>query len=275
MALLIVTLGTALFVGLHLVPVMPGWRAALIGRIGEGPYKAVFALLSLAGLIGAIVAYRFTPHVALWTSPGPLRVVSALVMLVAVWLFAGARVPWFKRIVRHPMLWAIGLFGIAHLLVNGEPAGVVLFGGLALFGFAWQPLTDRRDAAVDPNEVAGDPADHQFLAFRGLARPHRYAHSAASDHRRRGVRDPCAGSSLAVRHASDRLTDWQVVERPPSHTEVPDHRRIGGIRAPARLFARADRATRGRLIAFLARAAEPFIAPVVPWWSRSGRRRGC
>jgi uncharacterized membrane protein len=149
-ALLIVILGTALFVGLHLVPVMPGWRAALIGRIGERPYKVVFALLSLAGLIGAIVAYRFTPHVALWTSPGPLRMMSALVLLAAVWLFAGARVPWFKRIVRHPMLWAIGLFGIAHLLVNGEPAGVVLFGGLALFGFAWQPLTDRRDAAVDP-----------------------------------------------------------------------------------------------------------------------------
>ena len=69
MALLIVTLGTALFVGVHLVPVMPEWRAALVGSIGEGPYKAIFALLSLAGLIGAIVAYRFTPHVALWASP--------------------------------------------------------------------------------------------------------------------------------------------------------------------------------------------------------------
>jgi uncharacterized membrane protein len=150
-ALLIVTLGTALFVGVHLVPVMPGWRAALVGRIGEGPYKALFALLSLTGLIGAIVAYRFTPHVEFWAAPAPLRLVSALVMLAAVWLFAGARgVPWFKRIVRHPMLWGIGLFGLAHLLVNGEPAGLVLFGGLALFGFAWQPLTDRRDAAVDP-----------------------------------------------------------------------------------------------------------------------------
>jgi len=72
-------------------------------------------------------------------------------MLGAVWLFAGAKgAPWFKRIVRHPMLWGIGLFGLAHLLVNGEAAGVILFGSLALFGFAWQPLTDRRDAVVDP-----------------------------------------------------------------------------------------------------------------------------
>ena len=48
------------------------------------------------------------------------------------------------------MLWAIALLGVAHLLANGEAAGVVLFGGLAVFGFAWQPLTDRRDAMLDP-----------------------------------------------------------------------------------------------------------------------------
>jgi uncharacterized membrane protein len=150
-ALLIVALGTALFVGVHLVPMVPTWRTALIDRLGEGPYKAGYSLLALAGLIGAIVAYRFTPHVPLWSSPEALRPVNAVLMLAAVWLFAGAKgVPWFKRIVRHPMLWGIGLLGVAHLLVNAEAAGVILFGGLALFGFAWQPLTDRRDAAVDP-----------------------------------------------------------------------------------------------------------------------------
>ncbi len=151
MALLIVALGTALFMGAHLVPMMPTWRKVLSGWLGEEPYKAGFALLALAGLIGAIIAYRFTPHVPLWSSPGPLRAVTAILMLAAVLLFAGARgVPWFKRVVRHPMLWGIGLLGVAHLLVNGEVAGVILFGGLALFGFAWQPLTDRRDAALDP-----------------------------------------------------------------------------------------------------------------------------
>jgi uncharacterized membrane protein len=150
-ALLIVALGIALFVGVHLVPMVPTWRLALIGRLGEGPYKAGFSLLALAGLIGAIVAYRFTPHLPLWSSPAPLRAVAAILMLGAVLLFAGAKgVPWFKRVVRHPMLWGIGLLGVAHLLVNGEPAGLILFGGLALFGSAWQPLTDRRDAALDP-----------------------------------------------------------------------------------------------------------------------------
>ena len=106
-------------------------------------------MLALAGLIGAIAAYRFTPHVPLWSTPEPLRVVAALLMLAAVLLFAGAKgAPWFRRIVRHPMLWGVALLGVAHLLANGEAAGVILFGGLAAFGFAWQPLTDRRDASI-------------------------------------------------------------------------------------------------------------------------------
>jgi uncharacterized membrane protein len=169
-ALLIVTLGTALFVGVHLVPMVPTWRAALIDHLGEGPYKAAFSLLALAGLVGAIVAYRFTPHLPLWSSPDPLRAVTAILMLAAVLLFAGAKgVPWFKRIVRHPMLWGIGLLGVAHLLVNGEPAGVILFGGLALFGFAWQPLTDRRDAALDP---AGWQETRQTTSFWPFAKWH-------------------------------------------------------------------------------------------------------
>jgi uncharacterized membrane protein len=170
MAVLLVALGITLFVGVHLVPMMPEWRAALVGRMGEGAYKAGFALLSLVGLIGAIVAYRFTPHVPLWPSPPPLRIGTALLMLASVLLFAGARgVPWFKRIVRHPMLWAIGLLGVAHLLANGEAAGVLLFGGLAVFGFAWQGLTDRRDAAVDP---AGWAETRRTTSFWPFARWH-------------------------------------------------------------------------------------------------------
>jgi uncharacterized membrane protein len=169
-ALLLVTLGMLLFVGVHLIPTMPTWRAALVGQLGEGPYKAVFSLLGLVGLVGAIVAYRYTPHAVLWSSPPALRVLTAILMLAAVVCFAGAKgSPWFKRVVRHPMLWGIGLLGLAHLLSNGEPAGLVLFGGLALFGFAWQPLTDRRDAEVDP---AGWAASARTTSLWPLAKWH-------------------------------------------------------------------------------------------------------
>jgi uncharacterized membrane protein len=152
MALMIVTLGVLVFVAVHWVPMEPAWRDALVARLGEGPYKAAFSILSLAGLIGAIWAYRYTPHVALWESPMALRVLTSVLMLGAVLCFAVAKAPWGKRIARHPMLWGIALWGIAHLMSNGDLAGLILFGGMALFGLLWQGLTDRRDAATDPQD---------------------------------------------------------------------------------------------------------------------------
>jgi uncharacterized membrane protein len=166
MVLLIVTLGTLLFLGVHLIPMEPGWRTALVGRFGEGPYKAGFALLTAVGLVAAIWAYRYTSHAPLWPSPPPVRALTAILMLVAMFCFAGAKgTPWFKRVVRHPMLWGIGLLGVAHLLSNGDVAGIVLFGGLALFGFVWQPLTDRRDAKVEPAAFAETSRTTSFWPF--------------------------------------------------------------------------------------------------------------
>ena len=38
-------LGLVLWIGVHLFPsVMPGARASLINKLGEGPYKGLFAL---------------------------------------------------------------------------------------------------------------------------------------------------------------------------------------------------------------------------------------
>lgn len=167
MALVAITLGVALFIGVHLIPMRPAWRAALVGRLGEQGYRASFSVIALVGLIGALIAYRYAPHIQLWPSPTPLRALTAVLMLAAVICFACAKgVPWFKRVVRHPMLWGIGLLGIAHLFSNGEVAGLILFGGLAVFGFAWQPLTDRRDTEVDPEGWAATARTTSLWPFR-------------------------------------------------------------------------------------------------------------
>lgn len=166
MALLALTLCTALFLGVHLIPMNPLWRAPLVERLGENGYKAAFSVVALVGLIGAVVAYRSAPHIQLWSSPPPIRGLTAILMLAAVLCFACAKgVPWFKRVVRHPMLWGMGLLGVAHLLSNGEVPGLILFGGLAVFGFGWQRLTDRRDALVDPDGWAETERTTSFWPF--------------------------------------------------------------------------------------------------------------
>jgi uncharacterized membrane protein len=55
------------------------------------------------------------------------------------------------RITRHPMLVAFGLFGVAHLLVNGSLGDVLFFGGFPLF--TW--IGGRHQDARKVDEVAG------------------------------------------------------------------------------------------------------------------------
>ncbi|MGI9288562.1 MAG: NnrU family protein [Pseudomonadales bacterium] len=166
MALNIVILGITLFVLAHFIPVFPAWRAAIVKIVGANVYKLTFSLIAAAGFFGAIVAYRYTPHTPVWTPSLALRGVTIVLMFLSLLCFVGsANTPWFSRVVRHPMLWGIMLLGIAHLFANGEIAGVVLFGELAVFGLLWQFLTDRRDALVDAEKFATKKQTTSLLPF--------------------------------------------------------------------------------------------------------------
>jgi len=166
MALTIVIVGITLFVLVHLVAVLPASRAAIVELTGKKGYKLIFSLLAAGGFFGAIIAYRFTPHIPVWTPPPPLSVVTMVLMFLSLLCFVGSNnTPWFFRVVRHPMLWGIMLLGLAHLFANGERAGVVLFGGLLLFGLLWQVLTDRRDALVDSEQFASKQQTTSLLPF--------------------------------------------------------------------------------------------------------------
>ena len=50
MGLALLVLGLVLFLGPHVLVSRRGARAALVARIGEGPYKGLFAIVSILGL---------------------------------------------------------------------------------------------------------------------------------------------------------------------------------------------------------------------------------
>jgi uncharacterized membrane protein len=55
------------------------------------------------------------------------------------------------RITRHPFLWGVAIWAAGHLLVNGDVAGILLFGTmllLALFGTA--SIDAKRRRALGP-----------------------------------------------------------------------------------------------------------------------------
>ena len=57
MGLAILILGLVVFIGAHVFVTRRAARAALIARIGEGPYKGLFSLVSIIGVV--LIAYGF------------------------------------------------------------------------------------------------------------------------------------------------------------------------------------------------------------------------
>ena len=51
MGLVILILGLAVFIGAHVFVTQRDARAAAIVRLGEGPYKGLFSLVSLIGIV--------------------------------------------------------------------------------------------------------------------------------------------------------------------------------------------------------------------------------
>lgn len=124
--------GLVLFLGAHSVRVFAqGWRAGVIGRLGAGPWKGLYTLVSLAGfgLIifgygrarGAAPLYALPPGLAHLT---PLLVWLGFICLVAAY-WPGNHI---KRLLGDPMVFGVGLWALGHLLANATPAALVLFG---------------------------------------------------------------------------------------------------------------------------------------------------
>ena len=64
--------GLVLFLGVHTLTTLREPRAALIGRIGEGPYKGLYSLVSAAGLVLIVWGfgrYRAAGYVPVWDPP--------------------------------------------------------------------------------------------------------------------------------------------------------------------------------------------------------------
>jgi uncharacterized membrane protein len=74
-----------------------------------------------------------------------------------------------SRLIRHPQLAGIALFGIGHLAAVGNLRSVVLFGGFALWAVVETIFLNRRDGAWQKPEPASRVNDLKlFLAGLGF-----------------------------------------------------------------------------------------------------------
>lgn len=166
----VLALATVAFLVTHFVTSTP-LRPKLVAAMGEWPYRGAYSAVAFATLAWMIWAYAHAPREVLWTG---LRHVPLLVMPVAFVIIAAgyARNPTMVgadkllqseepargmiRITRHPIMWGIMLWALAHMLARGDAKSLVFFGGFFLLAGLGTLLIDRRKRA--------DPAWARFAA---------------------------------------------------------------------------------------------------------------
>lgn len=141
-------LGLILFLGIHSVSIVaPAWRGARSAAMGEGAWKGLYSVVSIAGFALLIYGYglaRQQPDV-LYTPPAAMRHLAMLLMLPVFPLLLAAYLPGrLKRAAKHPMLLAVKFWALAHLLANGNLADVLLFGGFLVWAVADRISMKRR-----------------------------------------------------------------------------------------------------------------------------------
>lgn len=163
MALLI--LGVALWWGAHLFK-----RIAPEARAGMGDRgKGVVALAVLASVILMIFGYRMSGGAFFWGKHPATVGINNLMMIVALYLTSpGPSKGAILYKMRHPMLTGFLMWAVAHLLVNGDVASFILFGGLGLWSIVQMIVINRSEPDWTPPEKGSIGKDAMFLAISAV-----------------------------------------------------------------------------------------------------------
>ena len=131
--MLVLILGIVVFLGVHSLTSFRETRAGLIERFGMGPFKSIYSLLALVGfalIVWGFSRYRAEGLIIVWTPPAWSRhLAMALMWFAFVALACSNPAPGMIRgWLHHPMLVAVKVWALAHLLANGDAGGMLLFG---------------------------------------------------------------------------------------------------------------------------------------------------
>jgi uncharacterized membrane protein len=164
MGLAILVLGLALFFAAHVFVTLRTSRAAAIKRIGEGPYKGLMSLVSLAGLIligYGFGQYRATGWINVWSPPAWTYYVTQILMWPAsISVVAAYSRGNIWRALKHPMLVGVKTWAVAHLLSNGDLGSIVLFGSFLVWAvYDRITLRHRSDPGARAIPVGGHRND--------------------------------------------------------------------------------------------------------------------
>ncbi len=159
-----VALAAIFFVVSHIVLASAPLRAALVESIGENAFRGLYSAVAIAALVWLALAYASAPYVELWPETVWARHVPLVAMPFAAILVVGGLTtrnataigggaideanptPGIMKVTRHPFLWGVALWALAHIAPNGDGASLMLFGAIAILSFAGMAAIDRKRA---------------------------------------------------------------------------------------------------------------------------------
>ena len=174
------------FVVSHFTLSHPALRDAIVGGIGEKPFRALHGVVDLTALAWLILAYASAPYVELWPPVMAARYVPLAVMPVAAVLLvcglttknptamywdkpdAGDPVPGILKITRHPVMWAVILWALAHMAPNGDMGSIIFFAAFATMAVVGMGAIDRRRQRLMGDAWAAIAATTSNLPFAAL-----------------------------------------------------------------------------------------------------------
>lgn len=165
--------GLVVFLAAHSVRIFADdWRTRAVARLGPGPYKLAYSVVSIVGLALVVWGYgmaRANP-VVVWQAPTWGGHATALLTVVGFILVAAAYVPGtrIKAALGHPMTAGVGLWALAHLLSNGTLRALVLFGAFLVWAVVLFAMRRRQDREAGASPPAGSLARDALVVVVGV-----------------------------------------------------------------------------------------------------------
>jgi len=168
-----VLLAAVAFVGTHLLMSHP-LRRPLVQALGEPAFAGLYSAVALATLVWLVFAYYTAPATApLWAVGNVLWAVVTILMLLASVLLMGSiagnpalpspgaarRVPLQARgvfaVTRHPMMWAVALWGVCHIAVYPVGKNIVVAASMIVLALVGAASQDRKKQRLQPKSWPG------------------------------------------------------------------------------------------------------------------------
>ena len=127
--------GLIIFFAPHVFTMFRGARGRAMDKLGEGPYKGLYSVISLLGFALLVIGYADAPKIGIWAPPMWMQHMTMFLMLPVFILVIAAQLPGhIKAKVKNPLLMATKTWALAHLLINGDLASIALFSAFLIFG---------------------------------------------------------------------------------------------------------------------------------------------